>query len=147
MNLEKNGFVQSQIRKLIIDEKELTEQYKINNNIFTFYQNGLINHIDKINLPILSNGQKKICDATVTQKETYDAFQSMENDKKPGNDGLSKQFYKVFWDGVKIPLLASINNAFIKEELITSQKQLVIKLIDKKTPEKFLLSAGDQYPW
>ena len=41
----------------------------------------------------------------------------MENDKTPGNDGLSKEFYEVFWDDVKIPLLASINEAFIKEQL------------------------------
>ena len=46
----------------------------------------------------------------------------MENEKTRGNDGLSKEFYKVFWDDVIIPLLASINDAFIKEELSTSQK-------------------------
>ena len=39
INLEKNYFVQSQIRKLIIEEKELTEQNEIKNNIFTFCQN------------------------------------------------------------------------------------------------------------
>ena len=39
LNLEKNCFVQNQIRKLIIEEKELTEQNEITNNIFTFYQN------------------------------------------------------------------------------------------------------------
>ena len=33
---------------------------------------------------------------------------------------------------VKIPLLASINDAFIKEELSTSQKQAVIKSFEKK---------------
>ena len=55
----------------------------------------------------------------------YDALKSMENDKTPGNDGLSKEFYEVFWDDVKIPLLALINDAFIKEELSTSQKQVV----------------------
>ena len=47
----------------------------------------------------------------------YDALKSMENDKTPGNDGLSKEFYEVFWDDVKIPLLASINEVFIKEQL------------------------------
>ena len=51
----------------------------------------------------------------------------MENDKTPDNDGLSKEFYEVFWDDVKFPLLASINGAFIKEQLSTSQKQAVIK--------------------
>ena len=60
----------------------------------------------------------------------------MENNKTPGNDGLSKEFYEVFWNDVKISLLASINDAFIKEELSTSQKQALIKLIEKKDRDK-----------
>ena len=39
LNLEKDRFVQSQILKLIIEEKELTEQNEINDNIFRFYEN------------------------------------------------------------------------------------------------------------
>ena len=70
----------------------------------------------------------------------------MENDKTPGNDGLSKEFYEVIWDDVKFPLLASINDAFIKEQLSTSQKQAVIKLIEKKRQPKDLLRTGDQHP-
>ena len=46
----------------------------------------------------------------------------MENDKIPGNNWLSKEFFEAFWNDVKIPLLASINYAFIEEELSTSQK-------------------------
>ena len=42
------------------------------------------------------------------------------------------KYCEVIWDDTKIPLLASINDAFIKEELSTSQKQAVIKLIEKK---------------
>ena len=56
----------------------------------------------------------------------------MECDKTPGNDGLSKEFYQVLWDDVEITLLKSINDTFIKEELSTSQKQSIIKLIEKK---------------
>ena len=52
-----------------MDEKELTEQNETSNNIFAFYQNlfskqtdfkqnDLINYLDKINLPILSNGHQ-----------------------------------------------------------------------------------------
>ena len=40
--------------------------------------------------------------------------------------------YQVFWNDVKVPLLISINDVFIKEELSTSPKQAVIKLIEKK---------------
>ena len=65
-----------------------------------FFLNKLIlnkmTYLDKINLHILSNGQKQICDAIVTEKEIYDALKSMENDKTPGNDGLSKEFCEVF---------------------------------------------------
>ena len=72
-----DGVSQRQIRKLIIEEIELAEQNEINNNIFTFYrnlfskqtglkQNDFINYLDKINLPMLSNCQKLICDAKIT---------------------------------------------------------------------------------
>ena len=51
----------------------------------------------------------------------------MENNKSPGSDGLSKEFYDYFWDEVKKPFLASIHKAFLNPELSTSQKQAVIK--------------------
>ena len=41
-----------------------------------------------------------------------------------------KSFMKYF--GMMSKLLASINDAFIKEELHTSQKQAVIKITEKK---------------
>ena len=132
---------------MITEEKELTEQNEINNNIFTFYQNlfskqtdfkqnDLIHYLGKINLLSPSNGQKLICDAITTEKEIYDALKSMENNKTPGNDWLSKEFYEVFWNDVKIPLLALINDTFIKKELSTSQKQAVVKSIEKKDRQK-----------
>ena len=56
----------------------------------------------------------------------------MEKDKTPGDDGLSKEFFEQFRDDVKVPSRASVNHAFIKEELSTFQKQAVIKLIKKE---------------
>ena len=56
-----------------------------------------------------------------------------------------QEFYEVFWNDVKIPLQASINDASINEELSTSQKQAVIKLTEKKRETKGLLRTGDQY--
>ena len=71
----------------------------------------------------------------------------MKNDKTPRNDGLSKVFYKVLWNDVKIPSLVSIKDGFIIEEIRNSKKQAVIKLIEKKEREaKDLLRTGDQYP-
>ena len=56
----------------------------------------------------------------------------MENNKSPGNDGLSKEFYGCFWNEIKNPFLASIHKAFLNQELSSSQKQAVIKMLEKK---------------
>ena len=36
----------------------------------------------------------------VTEKELFIALQSMENNKSPGNDGLTKEFYITFWNEI-----------------------------------------------
>ena len=60
----------------------------------------------------------------------------MENNKSPGNDGLSKEFYGCFWNEIKNPFLASIHKAFLNQELSSSQKQAVIKMLEKKDKDK-----------
>ena len=36
------------------------------------------------------------CDGRLFKQECWDALQSFENDKSPGNNGLSKEFYVCF---------------------------------------------------
>ena len=60
----------------------------------------------------------------------------MKNNKTPGNDGLTKEFYETFWDKLKTPLMESINRDFYTKILSISQRQLVIKLIEKKNRNK-----------
>ena len=62
----------------------------------------------------------------------------MEINKSPGNGGLTKEFWEAFWDHVKVPLLLPFKMAFLKKELSTSQKQAVIKLIEKRSVTKGL---------
>ena len=57
----------------------------------------------------------------------------MKNNKTPSNDGLTKEFYKTFWDELKTPLMKSINQDFHTKILSISQRQGAIKLIEKKT--------------
>ena len=63
----------------------------------------------------------------------------MKNDKSPENDGITKEFYEFFWDDIKNSLSDSIKKSFISGELSTSQKQAVIKLIEKKDRYKRLI--------
>ena len=60
----------------------------------------------------------------------------MHKNKSPGNDGLTKEFYEIFWDELKIPFIASLRKSFLKEEISNSRKQAVIRLIEKKDNDK-----------
>ena len=63
----------------------------------------------------------------ITRKECWEALQSMKNGKSPGNDGLTKEFYKI-----SHLLIAVLNHSYQVGQLSTSQRQAVITLIDKK---------------
>ena len=52
----------------------------------------------------------------------------MPNNKSPGNDGLTKEFYEVFWEDLLTPIISSFKSEFDKGELSNSQKQAVIKV-------------------
>ena len=67
-----------------------------------------------------------------TEKELFEALKSMPNDKSPGNDGLTKEFFETFWSEVKKKFLSWVPHSFDKVELCTSQRQAIIKLIEKK---------------
>ena len=67
-------------------------------------------------------------------------MKSMKSNKTPGNAGLPKEFYKTFWDELKTPLMESVNQAFHTKILSISQRQAVIKLIEKKDRDKRYIS-------
>ena len=60
----------------------------------------------------------------------------MKNNKTPCNDGITKEFYETFWDELKTPLMESVNQAFHTKILSISQRQAVIKAIEKKDWDK-----------
>ena len=63
----------------------------------------------------------------------------MQNNKSPGNNGLTKEFYETFWNEIKHPFMNSIMEEREKKKLGTSQLQAVIKLIEKKERDKWFI--------
>ena len=150
LNLEKYHATQSHIRSILVDEKELTDRGKINTQLVLFCNklfsknlakqfSNLETYLEKILLPKLSLDQKQLCKGNLTEKELFTALKSMENNKSPGNDGLTKEFYIAFWTEIKNPFLASVQAASVKGELSTSQRQAVIKLTEKRDRGKRLI--------
>ena len=61
---------------------------------------------------------------------------SMSVGKSPGNDGLSVEFYKLFWEDIKFALFDSFKYSREVGELSASQRQAIIKLIEKRDKDK-----------
>ena len=59
-------------------------------------------------------------------------LRSMPNNKTPGNDGLSKEFYETFWDEIKDVFLTSVKEAKEIGCLSVSQTQAIMKLLENK---------------
>ena len=47
--------------------------------------------------------QSQTCEGHITEFELLNALKSMPNNRSPGNDGLTKEFYETFWEEIKIP--------------------------------------------
>ena len=71
---------------------------------------------------------------------------SFQEGKTPGNYGIPKEFYKIFWPLRGEFLVASFNEAFDNKEMSPSQKQALITLIEKKGKDTTIYKIGDQYP-
>ena len=144
LNLEKWRDVQSRIRKLIVEEKEITYLEEISQNIKAFYETLFKRNFSKTNVEkqwflnsrstkTLSNEQHDLCENKISETDLFYSMKSMKNNKTRGNDGLTKEFYETFWDELKTPLMESVNQAFHTKILSISQSQAVIKLIEKNT--------------
>ena len=113
LNLEKSRAVQNQIRNVLIDNIEINNQKDINKELYLYYKNlfnkrqhlsehDINNFLNTVsNFPQLSTEQSLECEKDITEKEIFEALKSMPNDKSPGNDGLTKEFFETFWSEVK----------------------------------------------
>ena len=142
LNLEKKRGVQNQIRKLIFENKEKTDHKEISKNIKTFYETLFKQNFSKFNvekqrfLNYLStrtfpNEQYDLSKNKMSETGLFNSMKSMNNSKTPGNDGLTKEFYKTFCDVLKTHLMDSVNQAFHTKILSISQRQAAIRLIEK----------------
>ena len=63
--------------------------------------------------------------------EACKAMKSLANNKSPGSDGLSKEFYAKFWNIVGADLVEVFNTAYTVNCLTDSQKNAIVTLLYK----------------
>ena len=67
--------------------------------------------INQISIPVLTWEQPQTWEGPISEKELLKALKNMSNNKSPGNDGLTKEFYETFWEDLKnfcVPVLQKL---------------------------------------
>ena len=87
----------------------------------------------------LTDEQAQFCEGEVSCDEITQAVSQTQNDRSPGTDGLTYEFYKSFWHLFGKDLVKVFNHSFENKELPESQKYGLLTLLFKKG-ERALLS-------
>ena len=80
----------------------------------------------------LSEEMASKCEGKMTLDECTKALLTMQNNKSPGSDGLTTEFFRAFWDIIGNFVVDSFNYAFKIGNLSISQRQGILSLIPKK---------------
>ena len=128
-----------EIKSLNINGTVVDQQQDILNAIFNFYTNLYTN--EPINEPLadkfltgvtpMSEDDATQCEGLLTYDECWQAIMLMQNNKSPGQDGLTVEFYKKFFYLFGTKLVAYYNSAFVWGKLTPSQRLALITLLYK----------------
>ena len=63
---------------------------------------------------MLNESETLPCERALTEKELKAVIMSMAQEKEPGNDGLTKEFYNCFWEELREPFVVSVRATKLK---------------------------------
>ena len=124
--------------------ERLTNQQDILNEVTNFYtklyeaketedvnlNNILSNH------PKISEVDKEKLEGPITYTEAANTLKNMKNNKSPGPDGFTNEFYKFFFKDIGHYYIRSLNEGFKMGQLTTTQYQGVITCLPKEGKPK-----------
>lgn len=84
---------------------------------------------------VLNQNEKQICEGRVSELECLESLKLLPNNKTPGSDGLSVDFYKFFWNKIKKFLISSFNYSFDNNLLSIDQRRAILTLLPKPSKD------------
>ena len=147
LNLEKRNYNRKCMKTIINrDGLEVTDPKNILNEQANFFENLYTTRkIDSISntkieekylknpsIPKLDQDVKSNLDLPINIDELSHALKNMKNDKSPGLDGFTTNFYKFFWTDLKNLLYETLTYSFQQGELPCGLRRGVLSLIPKK---------------
>ena len=138
-SLEKRNYINKRITQLNKNGNIITNERDIESEVKDFFSKlydekcvtdvEIKDIIDE--LPTFSELEQKSLEGTITLKEASIALKNMQNNKSPGSDGFTVEFFKFFWSILGNFVVRSLNEGFRKNELSSTQKEGVIVCIPK----------------
>lgn len=150
LSLEKRNYKSKCITKLQVNDNYITSSSDILEEEKTFYSrlytsknvdgyNGESNFLNQEAMPELSDIMRQKCDSDLTEAECLKALKTFKNNKSPGTDGLTAEFYKFFWSDIRKYLLESYDYSYRSESLSIDQRRGILTLIPKKDKDRTIL--------
>ena len=143
-NLEKSNYNKKTISELWLHDDSTTrnetviveqiENYYRNlyTSDLTFSETAYDTFIDNVDSPKLSEDVQEILEGPLTYEECEKILETFQNDKAPGEDGFTVEFYTYFFELLGNDLIASFNEAYEQGEFSISQRRGIITLIPKE---------------
>jgi len=153
-NLEKRNYVNKTIKEIEVEGRRINSQTEIIEEQRKFYEklyrdkNTDCHLTDEVlkNLHIkkLTSEQAETLEGPITYKELSSIVKEMKNNKSPGLDGYTVEFFKFFWLDLGQIILRALNEAYLKGELSITHRRGVITCIPK--PDKDRRFLGNWRP-
>ena len=147
-SLEKRNYISKHMTKLqqnngtvLVDDDDIVREV----NLFykTLYSKKSVENCEITDLikdmPKLSSEERTSLEGKITLDEAGRVLKNMSNNKSPGSDGFTAEFFKFFWLQLGTFVVRSLNEGFEKKEMSTTQKEGVIICIPKgDRPKEFI---------
>ena len=128
-------------RVIIKNEDILEEVVKYYSQLYgkeNFDVNKMRDYIFSQTINELTDESKQTCEGLLTENECKQAVFAMQKNKAPGSDGISIEFYQVFWPQIKDLLVEALNECYITGIMSNTQRKGLITLLFKKGDVKEL---------
>lgn len=151
LSLEKRNYKNKCITKLRVGDQEVTSQNDILQEEAKYYSElyksdnnkenrSETNFFDNDHIPKLLDNAKVKCEEDITEAECLKVLKTFKNNKSPGTDGLTAEFYKFFWPDIGKLVIESYMFSFASGLLSTDQRRGIITLTPKKDKDRTVLS-------
>ena len=155
LSLESNNYTCKIIPKLENEKGEIiTDQEEILENAKQFYQNlynknkttsldEVENYINDTDITKLTDLESSQLEGQISFQEASTTLKNMKNNRSPGSDGFTPEFFKCFWSKLGHFVVRSINYGFSIGELSITQKLGLLTCIPKGDKPRHLKKIGD----